>query len=55
MKDRKREDKIDREFDQETSERCTVNKDDENFITIHRETAADCIPTKTWAKCSVTW
>ena len=39
----------------EISERHTTNDKFENFITAHKETAAECILTKPRAKCRVPW
>ena len=40
---------------QERCERLTSNDEYGNFVTAHIEAAAECIPTKTRAECSISW
>ena len=38
-----------------SGDRHTLNDEYEDFVTAHRKAAAECIPTKPRAKCSVPW
>ena len=40
---------------QEKTEKCTPNKECENFVNVHLEAAAKCIPTKPRTKYRVPW